>query len=189
MADYAERLGLATKTGIEIEEGTPKTSDQDAVRSAIGQGTNAFSAANVNRYTCTLANGGYVYDLFIVDAVHSSKGEVLDETLPQLVLDTGISAKIYDIVKEGMRMVVTDEHREDFMELETAGMKTAGKTGTAQESEDRPDHSYFTGYAPYDKPEIAVTVVIPYGGGSSNAIPVFKDVVANYYGIALDTRQ
>lgn len=189
MADYAEKLGLATKTGIEIGEGTPKTSDQDAVRSAIGQGTNAFSAANVNRYTCTLANGGYVYDLFIVDAIHSAHGEVLNETVPNLVSDTGISQKIYNTIKEGMRMVVTDEHQEEFKRLETGGMKTAGKTGTAQESEDRSDHSYFTGYAPYDQPDIAVTVVIPYGGGSSNAIPVFTDVVANYYGIALDTRQ
>lgn len=188
MADYAELLGLATETGIEIGEGVPKTSDQDAVRSAIGQGTNAFSAANVNRYTCTLANGGDVYNLFLVDAVHSAQGDILEETQPNLVSKTDISQKIYTTVKEGMRMVVTDEHGEEFKNLEISGLKTAGKTGTAQESEDRPDHSYFTGYAPYEAPEIAVTVVIPYGGGSSNAIPVFTDVVANYYGIALDTK-
>ena len=189
LAAYAEKLGLATKTGIEIGEGTPHTSDQDAVRSSIGQGTNAFSAANVNRYTCTLANDGAVYDLFMVDAIHSSQGEVLFETEPRKVSDTNIHPEIYEIVKEGMRMVVIDEHKEEFLPLEAVGMKTAGKTGTAQESEDRPDHSYFTGYASYESPEIAVTVVIPYGGGSSNAIPVFRDVVANYYGIALDTKQ
>ena len=189
LAAYAEKLGLATETGIEIGEGTPKTSDQDAVRSAIGQGTNAFSAANVNRYTCTLANYGLVYDLFMVDAIHSSQGEVLFETKPKLVSNTGINHTIYDIVREGMRMVVSDEHKEELQLLEAAGLKTVGKTGTAQESEDRPDHSYFTGYASYESPEIAVTVVIPYGGGSSNAIPVFRDVVANYYGIALDTQQ
>ena len=97
MANYAEKLGLATKTGIEIGEGTPKTSDQDAIRSAIGQGTNAFSAANVNRYTCTLANGGYVYDLYLVDAIHSARGEVLYETLPNLSSNTSISQKIYNI--------------------------------------------------------------------------------------------
>ncbi len=189
LATYAEKLGLATPTGIEIGEGAPQTSDQDAVRSSIGQGTNAFSAANVNRYTCTLANEGLVYDLFMVDAIHSAQGEVLFETEPRLVSDTRIQPEIYEIVKEGMRMVVTDEHKEEFSTLEAAGMKTAGKTGTAQESEDRPDHSYFTGYASYESPEITVTVVIPYGGGSSNAIPVFRDVVANYYGIALDTQQ
>ena len=102
MANYAEKLGLATKTGIEIGEGTPKTSDQDAIRSAIGQGTNAFSAANVNRYTCTLANGGYVYDLYLVDAIHSARGEVLYETLPNLSSNTSISQKIYNVVKQGI---------------------------------------------------------------------------------------
>ncbi len=189
LASYAEKLGLASETGIEIGEGAPKTSDQDAVRSAIGQGTNAFSAANVNRYTCTLANEGLVYDLFMVDAIHSAQGEVLYQAKPKMVSNTDIENKTFDIVKEGMRLVVTDEHNEELQSLEAAGMKTAGKTGTAQESEDRPDHSYFTGFAPYETPEITVTVVIPYGGGSSNAIPVFRDVVANYYGIALDTRQ
>lgn len=189
MAAYAEKLGLASKTGIEIGEGTPKTSDQDAVRSAIGQGTNAFSAANVNRYTCTLANDGLVYDLYMVDAIHSSSGEVLSETEAVLVSDTNIDKHIFSVIKEGMRMVVTDEHSAELLELENAGLHTAGKTGTAQESEDRPDHSYFTGFASYETPEIAVTVVIPYGGGSSNAIPVFRDVVANYYRIKLDTVQ
>ena len=136
-----------------------------------------------------MANDGAVYDLFMVDAIHSSQGEVLFETEPRKVSDTNIHPEIYEIVKEGMRMVVIDEHKEEFLPLEAVGMKTAGKTGTAQESEDRPDHSYFTGYASYESPEITVTVVIPYGGGSSNAIPVFRNVVANYYGIALDTQQ
>ncbi|MBR6683952.1 MAG: hypothetical protein IKL38_06390 [Firmicutes bacterium] len=189
LASYAEKLGLASKTGIEIGEATPKSSDQDAVRSAIGQGTNAFSAANVNRYTCTLANDGLVYNLYVVDAIHDSSGEVLFETEPVLVADTRIDKHIFSVVKEGMRMVVTDEHSAELLELENTGLHTAGKTGTAQESEDRPDHSYFTGYASYETPEIAITVVIPYGGGSSNAIPVFRDVVANYYGIELDTVQ
>ena len=189
LAAYAEKLGLATKTGIEIGEGIPRTSDQDAVRSAIGQGTNAFSAANLNRYTCTLANDGFVYNLYMVDAIHSASGEVLSETEAVMVSATNIDKHIFSVVKEGMRMVVTDEHNEELQCLEQAGLYTAGKTGTAQESEDRPDHSYFTGYASYEYPEIAVTVVIPYGGGSSNAIPVFRDVVANYYGIELDMVQ
>lgn len=189
LAAYAERLGLATPTGIEIGEGSPHTSDQDAIRSAIGQGTNAFSAANINRYTCTLANGGSVYNLYLVDEIHSSKGEVLYQSKPEKAGDAEVSSDIFSIVQQGMRRVVTDEHAEELSVLDAAGLATAGKTGTAQEIEDRPDHSLFTGYASYEAPEIVVTVVIPYGGGSSNAIPVFRDVIANYYGIALDTRQ
>ncbi len=189
LADYAERLGLSTQTGIEIGEGTPKASDQDAVRSAIGQGTNAFSAANVNRYTCTVANGGSVYNLFLIDEIHSADGALLYQTEPVKASDTGISESIFSIVKEGMRLVVTEEHAAEFASLEAAGIHTAGKTGTAQEAKDRPDHSFFTGYASYENPEIVATVVIPYGGGSANAIPVFRDIIANYYGISLDTEQ
>lgn len=189
MAEYAKRLGLATPTGIEIGEGTPHTSDQDAVRSAIGQGTNAFSAANINRYTCTIANQGSVYNLYLVDEIHTAEGKILYQAEPEKVSDTQISSEIYGIVQQGMRLVVTDEHAEELSVLDQAGLQTAGKTGTAQELEDRPDHSLFTGFAPYESPEVVVTVVIPYGGGSSNAIPVFRDVIANYYGIALDTKQ
>lgn len=189
LATYAERLGLSTPTGIEIGEGTPQSSDQDAVRSAIGQGTNAFSAANINRYTCTLANGGSVYNLYLVDEIHSAKGEVVAKSEPHKAGDAEISSDIFSIVQQGMRRVVVDEHAHELSVLDAAGLHTAGKTGTAQELEDRPDHSLFTGYASYDHPEITVTVVIPYGGGSANAIPVFRDVIANYYGIALDTKQ
>lgn len=189
LAAYAKRLGLATPTGIEIGEGTPKPSDQDAVRSAIGQGTNAFSAANINRYTCTLANGGLIYDLFLVDEIHTASGIVIEKSDPKPFSEAGINQNIFATVQQGMRLVVTDEHAAELAVLDSAGLQTAGKTGTAQETEDRPDHSLFTGYAPYETPEIAVTVVIPYGGGSAYAIPVFRDIVANYYGIALDTRQ
>ena len=186
LASYAETLGLATPTGIEIEEGNPHTSDKDAIRSAIGQGTNAFSAANVNRYTCTIANGGTVYDLYLVDSVHSARGEILFKAEPVVASETTISDEVFHIIQEGMRMMVTDEHAEELSMLDKAGIITAGKTGTAQEMEKRPDHSLFTGYASYNDPEIVVTVTIPFGGGSSNAIPVFRDVVANYYGITLD---
>ena len=56
-------------------------------------------------------------------------------------------------------------------------MQLAGKTGTAQESNVRPDHGLFIGFAPYEEPEIAMAVRIPYGYGSGNACLVASDVV------------
>ena len=187
LASYAERLGLASKTGIEISETEPHASDSDAVRSSIGQGTTAYSCANLNRYTNTLADGGIVRDLYLVDAVHDSRGRS-DWTREDHTAQSGISQDILDTVKEGMRMMVTDEHAKELSVLDAVGIHTAGKTGTAQEREDRPDHSLFTGYAPLDDPEISISVVIPFGGGSSNAIPVFRDLVADYYGLSLDSK-
>ena len=187
LANYAMILGLATPTQIEIGETVPTTSTIDAVRSAIGQGTNAFTAANINRYTCTLANDGTVYSLYLVDEVKTLTGRTIYRAEGHVDHETGISEDTLRIVKGGMRLVVTDEHREEFAELEKLGIHTAGKTGTVEEADDRPEHSLFTGYSTVEDPQVVVTVMIPFGGGSHNAIPVFVDVVRSYYGIFLDT--
>ena len=183
LANYAKLLGLATETGIEIGETTPQTSTIDAVRSSIGQGNNAFTCANINRYTDTLANEGTVYQLFMVGEIQSADGETVLKHEVSVDHETQIDASIYQTVKQGMRLVVTDEHKDEFEGLEKAGIKTAGKTGTVQEIEDRASHSMFTGYAHADDPEIAITIMIPFGGGSANAIPVFIRLISEYYGV------
>ena len=61
-------------------------------------------------------------------------------------------------------------------------VKIAGKTGTAQESKARANHAFFVSFAPYDDPQIAVTVNIPYGYSSSNAATVAKEVYRFYFG-------
>ena len=90
-----------------------------------------------------------------------------------------------DIIKEGMRLVVTGELPQYFYDLEAMGVRCAGKTGTAQEFYGRPDHSVFTGYTDVDNPTLCVSVFIPFGGGSSKAIPVFVDIVADYFRLFL----
>lgn len=57
----------------------------------------------------------------------------------------------------------------------------AGKTGTAQQSKDKPNHGLFIGYAPYDDPEIALAVRITNGYSSANAALVARDVISYYY--------
>ncbi len=59
----------------------------------------------------------------------------------------------------------------------------AGKTGTAQESKSRGNHALFVSFAPYQKPEISATVVIPYGYASSNAVELTKDVYGYYFDV------
>ena len=59
-------------------------------------------------------------------------------------------------------------------------IRVAGKTGTAQEAKNRPDHALFIGYAPAEQPQIAVAVRIANGYGSSNATAVGKSIF-NYY--------
>ena len=59
--NYADLYGLTETTGIEIEESAPTVSTEDAVRSAIGQGTNNFSTVGLARYVKTIANNGTCY--------------------------------------------------------------------------------------------------------------------------------
>ena len=65
----------------------------------------------------------------------------------------------------------------------TNGISVAGKTGTAQEINDRPDHALFTGYTNVEDPEATITVVIPFGGGSYKAIDTFVHLAEAYYAI------
>ena len=59
---------------------------------------------------------------------------------------------------------------------EKQGMKVAGKTGTAQENKKRPNHALFISYAPYDNPDITMTVVVPNGYTSANAAEIARDI-------------
>ncbi len=181
IAYYADTLGLSTPTGIELYETDPVVSTLDAIRSAIGQGTHAYSVANINRYTNTIANGGTVYDLFLVKRIQDKDGTVLSETEPKAVSTADVSKETLNIIKQGMRLVNTEFNVDVLGELEQLGVTTAGKTGTAEESLLRPEHSWYTGYTNYDDPDISVTANIPYGNGSDKAIPIFRDVVKAYY--------
>ena len=62
------------------------------------------------------------------------------------------------------------------------GLKVAGKTGTAQENKKRPNHALFISYAPYDNPDITMTVVVPNGYTSANAAEIARDIYKYYFG-------
>ena len=81
----------------------------------------------------------------------------------------------WNAIHTGMRMVV-----EKLSTFNDFPIEVAGKTGTAQENEKRPNHALFVGYAPTDSPQIAIATRIAYGYGSSNAC-VFVDQVLKYY--------
>ena len=62
----------------------------------------------------------------------------------------------------------------------------AGKTGTAEENSKRNAHSLFVAYAPYSKPKVAISAVIPFGNSSHDSAEVAKDVVRYYLGELTD---
>ncbi len=176
LAKYAEMYGLADKTGIEIGEEQPQVSDELPIPSAIGQGTNAYTAVGLARYAATIASNGNCYNLTLMDSVKDSNGNLLQTYDAQLHSKVDMPIAYWDAIHEGMREVV--EKKVYYRDLP---VNAAGKTGTAEQISSRPNHALFIGYAPYEKPEIAITVKIPFGYSSDYAAKVSKDVLAYYY--------
>lgn len=176
LAKYAEIYGLTDKSGVEIEESQPSVSDELPIPSAIGQGTNSFTAVGLTRYVATVANGGNCYNLTLLDHVQDKEGAVLMRQESTLRNTVEMPVEYWNAIRLGLRRVV--EGKSYFNEL---AVKVAGKTGTAQQITSRPNHALFVGYAPYDNPEIAITVRIPFGYSSDYAAQTAKDVISYYY--------
>ena len=168
---YASMLDLDKKTGIEITESEPQISDQYAVPSYIGQGTHLYTTSQLARYATTLANKGTSFKLSLLDKTTDTKGNLLKDYKSQIQSELDLPSNLWDDIHNGMRRVV-----QTHGEFSNLGMEVSGKTGTAQESETRPDHGLFIGFAPADDPEVALAIRIPNGYSSGNACLVANDV-------------
>jgi penicillin-binding protein 2 len=180
LTKYATEYGLSETSGIQITESSPQISDEYSIPSAIGQGTNNFTNVQLAKYVSTVANGGTCYNLTLLDKLSDSNGNVIEDYQPTVynTLDD-VQSSTWTAIHEGMRMVV--ENLDAFAGLD---YPVAGKTGTAQESKTKPNHALFVSYAPYDDPEVAITVQIANGYASSNAAEVGRDVVKYYFNLA-----
>lgn len=178
---YAEMFGLNEKSGVELEELTPIISRDDPERSAMGQGTHAYNNVQLAKFTSALANDGHMMDLSLFDRVEDKLGNILyqKESKEKRVLPLHLDN--INTVKEGMREVlVSGVARYIFRRQDLA---ICGKTGTAQERNDRPNHGVFVSFCPYQKPTVAVNVIIPFGYSSGNAAALANRVYNYLYGI------
>lgn len=176
LAQYADMYGLSEKSGVEIAEEEPKLSDTDSVRSAIGQGTNDFTTVGIARYITTVANSGTCYNLSLLDKVTDSDGNLIEDFTPTVRNTLNVSQSTWNAIHTGMRKVIEDKNYYQGM-----GVNVAGKTGTAQENRNRPNHALFVSYAPYENPEISVTTRIAYGYAADFAAQLTQDVYKYYY--------
>ncbi len=176
---YADLFGLTEKSGIEITESDPHFSDETIVTSTIGQGSNNYTTVGLSRYLTAVANSGVVYNLSLLDKLTDSKGNLIKDYTPEVRNTIDIDNSIWDAIHTGMRAVV--EKKSYYKDLP---VNVAGKTGTAQEGRNRTNHALFLSYAPYENPEISVTVRIAYGYSSDYAAQTARDVYKYYYGLA-----
>ncbi len=176
---YAEKFGLGARSGIEVAELEPQIATHDAVRAAIGY-YHSFTPSQIARYATTLANRGNCYSLTLVDRIVDSKDrETLNNSAPIYNKITEFTNAEWSQVQKGMYLVLNGTDSTGRL-YDTLGFDAAGKSGTAQVSDTKPSHALFVSYAPYTNPEISVTVVIPNGYTSGNAVD-FGYVVYDYY--------
>lgn len=189
--EYCEMFGLGKSTGIELDESKgvvagPEEREAaggewhpgDVLQTAIGQSDNLFTPAQLASYICTVLNKGTRYKLHLVNRIvdYDTK-EVVQEFGNDILSENPMKDSTFNAVKEGMRQVVADGTAAGV--FNNSKIKVGGKTGTAQVS-DGADNVLFTGFAPYDNPEIVVAVVIEHGTSSSFAAQIGKDMFEAY---------
>ena len=186
LSKYCEMYGLDRKSGVEIEEADPSVATRDVVRAAIGQSNNGYTTASLARYVSAVAMRGTIYDLTLLDCTLDKDGNTI-ETFSSKPLDPFDPGEEYwESVSEGMRRVCagrssfTSLHRK-LEDGDVERLTSAGKTGTAQQAVNMPNHALFLGYAPYEDPEIAVAVRIPNGYSSDYAALVASQIMQYYF--------
>ncbi len=181
LAKYAAYYGLDRKSGVEITEYEPQISDEDAVRSAIGQGTHSYAPIQISRYVTSLVNEDNLLRLTLLDKTTDTEGNVLTTYDTKVEDKLDVADETFNLIKQGMRDVVNGKDSSIRFLYEKQDLKVAGKTGTAQENTERPNHALFISYAPYDDPEITMTVVVPNGYTSTNAAEIARDIYKYYF--------
>ena len=190
---YAYKLGLGQRTGVEVSEALGHlTTKNDSnytesldIQAAIGQGNTAVTPIQLATYAATLANRGTRYRTHFVKAIlDSNTGKTLQETQPEVMDVVEDKGETFDLVREGMKGVA-----QTIPALAAYPYTIACKTGSPQRSE-----GYYVGstykhytnaamiaYGPAEDPEIAIGVVVEYGGAGARTGQLVADIFNAYY--------
>ena len=195
LGKYAKLFGIGTKTGIDLPNestGFVPTSDWkkatkgetwyigDTYHFAIGQGDMLVTPLQVANFTATVANGGKLMEPHLVSAILDSNNNVVSNIEPKIIRQNFIDAANLQIVREGMRQTVMAGSARS---LQAVPVPMAGKTGTAQWSSKKAPHAWFTGFAPFDNPQVVITVMVEEGReGSTVSVPIAKEIMQWYFG-------
>lgn len=191
ISDWAARFGFGQPTGIDLpgERGgnlprlaaTPAPSHRptgrkpvtgDALQLAIGQARLTTTPLQVARLMAAVANGGKLVTPRLVDSagpalIAAADTGALETTVTPAI--PGLSSRTLEWVRLGLAQVVSDRHGTGYKTVRLSEISIAGKTGTAEPGGSQPDHAWFAGYVPADKPKIAFVVVLENAGSGGHA--------------------
>lgn len=172
--------------------------DGETAIAAIGQGYVLTTPLQLAVMTAAVANGGSVLQPQVVQRIEELDGTEFFALQPKVLRKLDLSAANLAAVRRGLEAVVNDPGGTAAI-CRLAEVRVAGKTGTAQvvkrkDDKDKSvtedprefrDHALFVAYAPAERPQVAVAVVVEHGGhGGSAAAPVARAILRKYFGLA-----
>ncbi len=158
-----------------LEKG--KSGVREEMQTAIGQGNTLITPLHNAMIAATVANKGVMMKPYVVDHIENAQGGMVKQYASQKI-GRMMSSEEAKYISEMMRQVVTDG---TATKLDSLKQKAAGKTGSADNAKGKA-HSWFIGFAPYEKPEIVVSVIVEnVGTGSEYAVPIAKKIFQEYF--------
>ena len=199
---YAEAFGLGQTTGLELPEEAgrvagPETSEAlgldwyggNLLNAAIGQDNTMVTPLQLTNYISTLVNGGNHYATHLLKTVKTSdfSGTVY-EYEPELLGSLELDPENVEAVKQGMWLVANDPESSSSVYFRDLPVEVGAKTGSAQVSSEVEADALFVCFAPYDDPQIAISMVVEQGASGSNLAQAVAEIV-DYYFSAEDTME
>jgi len=192
-----EKFGYGADTGIDLSaekagfiptpEWKKKTTGEswfigNTYNMSIGQGDLLVTPLQIANATAAIAENGNLFKPRLVEKIVNTNGELERDFTKD---GSSTSQKIFsdesvNTVKEGMRMTITQGSAKSIFPADFP-IAVAGKTGTAQFGNEGKTHAWFTSFAPYDNPQLVLTILVEGGGeGYDIAAPIARDIYLWY---------
>lgn len=194
LQEFAAKFGLGEPTGIELYEETGVMAGPEYTQSmgqtwyegstlsvAIGQESSQFTPLQLANYIATLVNGGTRYSAHLLKEVKSSDfSQVLYTYEPEVLDSIDIQPENLDAVKAGVLALTTGKGSlaRYFQDLP---VQVGAKTGSAQVNAETESNAVFVCFAPYDDPQIAISLVVEKGGSGSTLASIAADILRYYF--------
>ncbi len=195
LARVAELMSLGAKTGIDVPgeiKGvlpTPQWKRQrygerwyggDTANMSIGQGYLSVTPLQMALVACAVANRGVIYRPHLVRERRSPEGEVVERTKPQVLRQIPAPPSVWEAVTQGMLAAVYGPGGTARL-LADLPIRVAGKTGSSEHRKGRKTHAWFIAFAPAEKPQIALCVMVEEAGhGGEIAVPIAKKLLTAF---------
>ncbi|MDO8551080.1 MAG: penicillin-binding transpeptidase domain-containing protein [bacterium] len=187
--EWLEIFGWGSKTGIDLPgEGDGILPDLtkdwrlgDTYHFSIGQGPLSIPPIQEAAAYVAIANGGKIFQPQVVYKIIDQDKKTVKEMKPVFLKEIPVSKSNLEVVRQGMRQAVTTPESPSHI-LNDLPVAASAKTGTAQTNEEDVYHNWVTVFAPYDDPQIVLTIVIEDVRGFQAAVlPVAREVLDWYF--------